>query len=188
MKKMMLSLMLVAGCLAAFGEIDEKEMKRLKRYVRINSVNDGTIRNDDREKIAVLKFNTSQDERDKEGFRVRVTVEMTDKSKTSYYAQLMRKQAEVNSEYLGQDRWEFHVPHGELERPKVTAYVVEYGLMDEETFVPLVIEMDGVDSVEELIERCKARIEDGVKMKHAYYYRDDANGTEEESLLRTLKK
>ena len=188
MKKMMLSVMLVAGCLAAFGEIDEKEMKRLKRYVRVDSVNDSTFRNKDREKIAILKFNTSQDERDKEGYRVRVTVELTDKSKDSYYAQLMRNQAEVSSEYLGQDRWEFHVPHGELERPKVSAYVVEYGLMDEETFVPLAVEMDDVDSAEELIERCKARIDKGVKMKHGYLYRDDANGTQEESLLRTLKK
>jgi hypothetical protein len=79
------------------------------------------------------------------------------------------------------------VPQGELERPKVSAYVVEYGLMDEETFVPLAIEMDDVDSVEELTERSPSRLEDGVKLKHAYYYRNMDRSTQE-SILRTLSK
>ncbi len=186
MKMKLLSVMLLAGCLAVFGEISEEEMERLGRYVGIDSVRDNTFRNDDREKIEVLEFNTTQDERNTEGYRVRVTLELTDKSKNKYCAQLMRSQREVNSEYTGQDRWEFHVPHGELERPKVSAYVVEYGIMDEETFVPLAVEMDDVDSVEELTSRCTSRIEDGVKLKHAYYYRDLQS--EKQSILRTLRK
>jgi hypothetical protein len=188
MKWIMVFVVFFAGCLAVFGEIDQKEIKRLQRGVRIDSVQDVTFRNDDREKLVLLRFNTTQDERDKEGFRIRVTVELTDKSKDCFYAQLMRRQGTVNSEYLGQDLWEFYIPHAELERPKVSAYVVEYGIMDGDTFVPIASALDDVDSVEELTGRCQSRIETGVKLKHAYVYREGAAETEEESLLRTLKK
>ena len=203
MKWNVLTVVFLAGCFSVFAEISEDEMDRMKRFVRIESVRDATERDDDRNKIEVLKFHTSQDEQDKEGFRMRVTVELTDKSKDSYCAQLIRYQGRVNPEYKGQDRWEFHVPHGDLERPEITAYAIEYGVMDGETFVPVVSAFQDVDSVEELTGRCKSRIEEGVKLKHAYYYRENggdagvdseddgavsSSGSGLESLLRTLKK
>jgi hypothetical protein len=187
MKKIIWFVMWLVGCLTVFGEIDERRMERLERYVKIDSVREATMRNDDLEKIEVLKINTSQDERDIEGFYIRVTVELTDRSKNTFYAQLMRPQAAVSSEYMGQDRWEFHVPQGKLERPKVSAYVVEYGIMDEGTFVPFATELDDVDSLKELTDRSETRIEDGVKLMHAYYYRDTADESQQSSILRTLR-
>ncbi|MBL7016268.1 MAG: hypothetical protein ISR84_01785 [Kiritimatiellales bacterium] len=158
----------------AVAEISEDELGRFGRTVRIDSVRFATIRNKERQKVEVFEVSTSQDERDTDGLYLRVTVELKHGSGEKLCAQLIRQQCDVTTEeYAGRDQWEFYIPHGELKRPRIDAYVVEYGLMDGENFVPVATRTDDADDVNEIIENCSNKIaEDQLQMKHSYVYRD----------------
>ncbi len=161
------------SCFVAVGAgISEDELERLERTVKIGSVNDDTVENDADEEFEQLKFYTYQNEDDDYNFRMRVTMELTDRSKNTYFAQLMKPRGVVSAEYTGEDNWKFEVPHGDLERPKVTAYVVQYGIQLGSEFVVLAEETDDVDTVEELTERSPTRLEQKPAIQHQYSYRD----------------
>ncbi len=85
---------------------------------------------------------------------IRVAVEITDKSEEkSYLAEKKYKNGTFGYEYLGHGYWSFKVPWGDIERLEISAYAVQYGVMDGDTFVPFAEELDDVDSYEELVER-----------------------------------
>ena len=182
MKQIMLLLVFCMGCFLAVGaEISEDELERLERSVKIGSVNDDTIENEADEEFIQLKFYTYQNEDDSDEytFRLRVTIELTDKQKNSYFAQMAREQGSLDTEYTGEDNWEFLLPIGDLNRPKVTAYVIQYGILVDAEFIVLAEETDDVDTVEELTERSPTRLEPQNKnavIKHQYKFRDSDEG------------
>jgi hypothetical protein len=168
--------LLFAGALASSGEELSKELvtlkEKLSRSVKIGTINSDTIRDNDDKKIEVFKFHTYQDERDKNlNFRVRVTVEMTDKSGQACFAQINREQGSLHEEYTGEDDWEFQIPHGEMDRPKVTAYVIQYGILEDGMFIPVAEKLSKTGSAEEITKRTPCRAE-FVKTVHYYWYRD----------------
>ncbi len=166
-------LVFCVSCFFAVGaEVSEDELERLERTVKIGSVSDDTIENDADEELEQLKFYTYQNEDDEYNFRMRVTIELTDKSKNTYFAQLIKSRGVVDTEYTGEDNWDFRVPHGDLERPKVTAYVVQYGIQVDAKFIVLAEETDDVDTVEELTERSPTRLEQKPVILHQYKFRD----------------
>ncbi len=166
-------LVFCVSCFLAVGaEISEDDLERLERSVKIGSVNDDTVENDADEESEQLKFYTYQNEDDDYNFRVRITMELTDRSKNTYFAQLMKPRGVVDTEYTGEDNWKFEVPHGDLERPKVTAYVVQYGIQMGAEFIVLAEETDDVDTVEELTERSPTRLEQKPVILHQYKFRD----------------
>ena len=168
------------NCFAAVGaELSEDELKDLRKSIKIGSVRDNTIRGDDDKKSEVVKFFTYQNEDDPFEFRMKIVAEMTDKSKNTHYTQVARLQGEVDTEYTGEDNWRFILPHGELDRPRLTAYVIQYGYMNGTNFVVLAEEFDGVDSLEELMERTSTLLEQKAVIKHQYNYRS-LDGAEEE--------
>ncbi len=176
MKRYLMMVILAAGCLLSYGAERSDELvelqKKLAVSVKIGTVNSDTVRNDSNEKLEVFKFHTYQDERDKGlNFRVRVTVEMTDKSGSSCFAQLNREQGPLHEEYTGEDDWEFYIPHGSMERPKVTAYAIQYGILEDGSFIPVVEKLSKVDSVDEITKRTSCRAE-FTKTLHSYKYRN----------------
>jgi len=173
MKYTILLMTICLSCFVAVGaELTEDQLEKLERSVKIGSVSDETVRGDDDGKSEVLKFYTYQNEDDEYNFRMRVTIELTDKSKNTYFAQLMRERGAVDTEYTGEDNWKFELPHGDLEKPKLTAYVVQYGILNEGEFVVLAEEFDDVDTLEELTERTTTRTDEKMTAKHNYSYRD----------------
>jgi len=168
--------MLIALCLSCFtaaaAELSEEVLEHLKESVKIGGIGDDTFRNEDGEKIELLKFYTFQNEDDDYEFRLRVTVELSEKSKKVVFAQLMRGQGELDPEYTGEDNWRFELPQGNLKRPKMTAYAIQYGVLHEGNFIVLVEEFDDVDSLEELTERTTVRAENKPVIKHQYTFRD----------------
>ena len=184
MKKIVLLILFCfSGLLAVGEEISEKEMKKLQRDVKISSVSDRKMKNQDGEEVFLLKFDTNQDEDNDEGFsyRFRVTVELTDKAKNSYFAQIQGARRDVNEDYIGEDSWEFQIPLGKLERPKLTAYAIQYGILNDGKLIPLAEDFDDVDTLEELTERSPNRLDGNIKLtQHIYLYDDD--GTEEEKV------
>jgi len=176
MKQTILLIVFFLSCLGAVGaEISEKELKKLGKSVNISSVVDSTIKNEDREKVEVVKIYTYQRRKDETvdfNYRIRVTVELTDREKNTYFAQVARRQGSVHTDYLGKDEWEIQIPHGDMERPKVTAYAIQYGIVNGGEFIVLAEEFDDVDTLEELTERTTTRIDEVKAIEHYYWYTD----------------
>lgn len=176
MKKTLISLVLLAST-ALSAKIPEHLLEKKEHFegrIKIGSVTDTTIKNDADEKVTVLKFYTCQDERDKLNYRMRVTIELTDKrgKGDSYFAQLSCKQRTPPIHYTGESDWEFQLPHGNLEKPKLTAYAVQYGFLEEGVFVPVAEKFDDVDSADEITDRTSSRL-NGLKCtKIFHWYRD----------------
>ena len=183
MKRYLLLVVFCLSCCVAIGtELSEKDLKRLRTRVKISSVDDLTIKNEDHEKVEVVKIYTYQEQGDPNKnytYRIRIAVELTDKEKNTYFARAERAQGDVRergsriTDYLGKDEWEMHIPHRNLERPKVTAYVIQYGILNEGEFIVLAEELDDVDTLEELTERTTTRLEEVKKIKHYFWYTDE---------------
>ncbi len=185
MKYYKLLLVLCVSCFVAVGaELSEKELKKLEKSVKISSVVDETIKNEDREKVEVVRVYTYQDRGDpnkKYVYRFRMAVELTDKNKNTRFARVERAHGKVCergsqiTDYLGRDEWEMHIPHGDLERPKITAYAIQYGILNEGEFIVLAEDYDDVDTMEELMERTTTRVEDVKTIEHRFWYTDRDN-------------
>jgi len=177
MNRYIILLAFCLNCFTSFGAELSDEIVELKKSrkskVKIGSVSDDTIRNDEDKKIEVLKFHTYQYEDDELTYRICVTVELTDNQDDVYFAQLAREQGSVHKDYTGEDSWEFQIAHGDLEKPKLTAYAIQYGFFTDGIFVPIAEEFDDVDRLEEITERATAGRIDMQITKHTYQYEDE---------------
>ncbi len=185
MKIYILLAVFFASHLPSFGELSDKEMKRL-RDVEIAGIRIDTWKNKEREKSELLEVNTFQseddpDEYDMTRFRIRLAVELTDKQKQTYLVQFTGIAPEdFDSEYQGEDYWQLYMAHGDLERLKITGYRVEYGLMDGDTFVPLAQEeKDSEKMLDGLRQRTTRLFSGKVYLRHYYMYDDSTEGVTE---------
>jgi len=101
-----------------------------------------------------------------------VTVELEDRAKNTYFARVERKQGSTHPDYVGKDEWVMQIPHGDLERPKVSAYIIQYGILNDGEFIILAEEFDDVDTLEELMERTTTRLEGVKSIEHYYWFTD----------------
>lgn len=183
----MLLLVFLAGCFVAAGALTDDQIEDLKKKIKIGSVTDDTMEDDSDIKYEQLRFYTYQDEdwAEEYTFYVKVTIELEEKKgKESYYAQFARTQGAVDSEYTGEDNWEFVVAHGDLQKPQITAYVVQYGVLEDKEFIVLAEEADDVDTVEELKTRTPTRLEQKPRILHQYSFRD--TGSEDEEIIQSM--
>lgn len=190
MKTSIIGLACILICSAVLGELSEDQIKQLQRYVRVSSIRDQSVRDENRNKIQVISFFTTQSDQDVENYAVRVTAELEDSDDNTYCVQKTGKQ-EVTSgyEYAGQDQWEVRIPEGDLSRPRISAYVIEYGKMEDSVFIPVVTENKGAETPEEIVNRCTNRLESGVSMWHSFYYTDYSGDGQQQtqSILKKLK-
>jgi hypothetical protein len=188
MKYYVLPFLFFAGCLMAGGELSKDALKQLED-AEIAGIRDDTIKNDDRKKIELLEINTFQNEDDDgEGFRIRVVVELKDKAKNLYIADFTGdRSGDIDSEYTGEDYFRFLMYHEDLLQLKVTGYAIQYGFMDDETFILLAEDYDDVKTLEELTERTKTPFPGKVVLKHYYMY-DDVDAGESESIPQNIRK
>ncbi|NOU37068.1 MAG: hypothetical protein HOO88_09915 [Kiritimatiellaceae bacterium] len=150
--------------------------KKLSGTVRLGTIQSDTVRDDKDKKIELFKFNTYQDKRDDVTLTVRVTIELTDKAGQTCFAQISRTQASPReTEYTGEDNWEFRIPHGKMERPKVTAYAVQYGILQDGVLTPVVEQLYKVKSVDEITSRVSCRNDAGQSFYYYWYVDDDGN-------------
>jgi len=176
MKYALIALLLFIGSSVTAVELPEHLLqlkKSLRNDIKIGSVTRNTIRNDEREKIERLKFHTYQDEQDDLNYRIRITLELTSKTTgEAYFAQFACKQPSLPLEYTGQTTWEFQIPHGEVEKAKLTAYAIQYGFLEDGFFVPVAEKFDDVDSVEEITGRTTDRLEGLSLVDWVHTYRE----------------
>ncbi len=180
-------IVVLAGCFVAAGELTEDEVEVLNNKIKIGSVHDYTVEDSEDTKFELLKFYTYQDEdsADEYTFYMRVTVELTEKeSRARCFAQFARIQGDVDSEYTGEDNWEFVVAHGDLIKPRVTAFVIQYGVLIEKEgnkkdFIVLAEKRDDVRSLKELMARTPNRAKQKARILHQYSYRDQVGSVED---------
>ena len=165
MKYIMIGVALLVSCLMATGysleeleslmaggEVSADRLKELDSLMAIDSVSDTTERTK-RGKVEVMEIFFSSDEQGVDGIAFRIAVELTDKKKNTYLAEMTGWHLEFPNSYSGEGYWTLKMPHGSLERLKITGYAAENGVMDGKKFVPFNGDYDDVKTYEELTRR-----------------------------------
>lgn len=150
----------VCAVVAAAGMAQESAdteavVKRLKKQLSLGSIVRTDFRDEKNQKFEQIKVITEQSEDDPFTGTMRFTVEITDKAGETRWGQITRAQAKRPAEYDGKDEWTFEFPHGELDKPKITAYALEYGWETNKVFTPVVQKFDNVESAAEITARNK---------------------------------
>lgn len=173
-----LFLVFCVGCFSAVGaSLSEDEIEHLEDTVKIGGVDDDTEEDEATEQdLEVLSFYTYQyeDAAEKYRFYIKVVAEVTDgDTDETYLAKMAKMQGDVDVEYTGEDNWKFKIPYADMDDIEISAYVIRYGVVDEDNeFIPVAVEMDDVDSLEELEERTTELIPQKPVLFHQYNYRD----------------
>lgn len=182
MKYYLFLILFFASQTLVFGELTEKEIKYLKKEVQIDGTRDYTKRAHDRKKIEIFQMTTFQDEDDVSLYRIRMAVMLEDTQNHAYIVSFIgARKGRPHSEYEGNDYWELYMPYGDFKGLKVTAYAVQYGVMNEERFILL-------DEDEKKAEKLMAGLKSGTLLSFPnkavlmnYFMYDDGNGSEESS-------
>lgn len=124
---------------------------------RLFSINDDDVEDENGNDFFVLKFCTFQDDTHEKpfGYTLRVTVQLTDrKTQTVVFDQIeenipQRKIGKMT--YYEGHAWEYQIPFGEMKRPKLSAYAIEFGFEKDGHFVILAADYDKVDSADEIL-------------------------------------
>ena len=153
MKYMMIWVVLFASCVMAMGEVSKDQLKDLERLVKIDGIHESTDKRNHDKKYAVLKIDYSSEDTGLEEVLIRVTVELTDKDKNTYLVEELGGYGTFPDTYIGEGDWALRMPHGSLERLKITGYAVENGVLDGKRFVPFCGEYEDVKTYDELIAR-----------------------------------
>jgi hypothetical protein len=163
----------------AIATFTEKEIEYYQKNTEISSVRMNTIKNDDRERFEQVEINTFRYEEHQSDFQIYMAVEITDKEKNRYFVEFRGNQGDLDSAFTGEEYYTLLLPHGDLGRLKVTAYVIQYGVLDKETFILLAEDFDDVESISELKERSPNLFPNEATLKHYHIY---DNGSHEESI------
>lgn len=163
-KNLILFCMILIGCPFAFGEISEDELDEYSDVIEIDGVTERSDERRDQEyEILEIRFSGGNDRDDVKylpKIQIRFAVEITDKkTKKTFLFEKQREHGDFSNfgdRYEGEGYWTLEIPHiPRIERLEISAYSLQYGVMDGETFIPFEEEFDDVDSYEELIERTK---------------------------------
>lgn len=149
------------SCMMASAEYSKKELKEFSRLVRLDGVTDKTDKDHGvKTQVITIDYSDSNDEKDYPALgrvMVRGAFEITDKETKQSYVFLINEPKDVcrNPEYEGSGWWEVLIPYGRFSRIEVSAYALQFGLMDGDVFVPFEEDFDDVKTYEELMERTK---------------------------------
>jgi hypothetical protein len=102
-----------------------------------------------------VKVSTEQDQDSPFMGTMRFTVELTDRAGLTAYGQVLKLQGKHPPEYDGKDDWTFEIPHGTMEKPKITAYSLEYGWETNKVFTPVRQVFYKTESADEIMARNK---------------------------------
>lgn len=161
MKRQLVSILLLASCFGALGAKINDEMRALQKEieskVKIGTVYEKTISDSNDNETEQVSFHTYLTRKDDTKFSLRITIELTDKRGRGdvYFATLTVPHSTIDERTnpTGEESWEFEIPHGKLENPKITAYAIQSGIQRNGKFLPVFQELDGVDSAEEITGR-----------------------------------
>lgn len=154
-RKLTLFVLVLAAASLSFAELSKKEARKMQSLVKIGSVSSRpqTGRNGDYELIKIEYSSASYEEFNlgvAEKVWIRIAALITDKSKKNYLVEQKNRYGEVEDTYMDEGYWSLKIEHGDLEKMKVVAYVIEHGIMEGKTFVPFDEKHKKIKSYEEL--------------------------------------
>ena len=100
-----------------------------------------------------MKLIRYRNEEHQTNFQIYIAVEITDENKKRYCTEFRGNQSDLDSAFTGEEYYTLIVPHGDLGRLKITAYAIQYGILDDGNFILLAEDFDDVESITELKER-----------------------------------
>jgi len=157
-----------ASCWVASGEVSQDRLKDLKKLVQIDRVKDSEHKNS-AGKCVDLRIDFSSDQEGLEDVFARVAVELTDKVKKTYWVEASKTYpADFGENYTGEGYWMLMIPYGSFDKLKVSAFAVEFGVMDGDKFVPFDAVYDGVKTFDELIARTTTPFPGECKFGYTY--------------------
>lgn len=153
MKVLWMVIVLAGVSLSGFAEVSKDRLRDLERLIKINAVRDFEDgHRADKKLMLRVEFSSANEGLD--DMLIRIAVEMTDrKTKQPYLAEEAGGFGNMPANYEGKGVWELTIPYEEFEKLKMTAYVIEIGVLDGDTFVPVLAECDHAESYEELAGR-----------------------------------
>jgi hypothetical protein len=132
-----------------------KTVEELRKSVSVGLVSVSDYRDDKNQKMSLIKAASTQDKDLGFDGAMRFTLELTGDTGEVWYGQIVKPQGKRRADYLGEDTWEFRIPHGALKYPSV-AYAMEYGYqMTNKTFVVVDQKCKNCESGGEIMERNK---------------------------------
>jgi len=160
-----------------------KLSRQLEGEARIFLVKDDDVEVRNKE-FFVFRFRTFQNDKnqDKEPFnlfehyRLKVTVQLKDRrTRSVVFAHHEEDVAKKNPklrliDYEG-TQWEFRIPFGEMQKPKLDAYAIEFGFVKDGYFVPLSVDLESVDSADEILNGEGEKVEIERELKDSLWDR-----------------
>lgn len=161
MKKNLITLfVLFVGCLTGLCEISDKQMRDYSRVLSLDSISEKRLRQSgDNARILRVEFSGDKRRSDDllEKIYVRIAVEITDvTTRKTYFAERTQPIGKFSHDYMGEGHLEFLIPCRTLKRITISAYAVQYGVMDGGQFTPFTEKFSGVESYENLKKRTSA--------------------------------
>jgi hypothetical protein len=152
---MAVSAVAVTGLFAQETTDVEEKIKLLKKQISLGAVVKSDFRDAKDQKWERVKVSTEQDQDSPFMGTMRFTVELTDRAEQTTCGQVLKLQGKHPSGYDGKDEWTFEIPHGTMEKPKITAYSLEYGWETNKVFTPVRQVFYKAESADEIMERNK---------------------------------
>ncbi len=183
-------LFFVSFFLLANGELS-KDQKKMLDGLEISGVRATTDKDDNRNKFELLEITTGQEPSEdnmESGYRIHIVAELKDSEKNMYIVDFTgNRPDDFDVEYTGEDYWLLYMPHGELQRPKIDAYAIQYGFMDGEEFIVFAEEYKRCKTMDELTQRTTTPYPETVRLRHYYMYEDESVG-ETESISKNVRQ
>jgi polyhydroxybutyrate depolymerase len=111
------------------------------------------------QKCEVLKFHIyHKNEVVYPDYKVRLTVSLEDRNGKVYFGRIITNAPDLPLGYTGESDLEFYIPHGDIQRPKLKTFVLQYGVRHNNMFVPVADLFEGVDSVDEIVQKSVDRV------------------------------
>jgi hypothetical protein len=179
---------MVGQCVAGTKAVEErtkltsKQIKKLKKGVEFGLISMEIAETSDAPpKLAgKLVFGTAQPSHASSGlngnypdFRIRFLCEIMDPLGNVWLMDFAGNQDDTDEEYVGTDEWQVFVPLDKFGDSTVSAYVLQYGIMNDGEFIPFAEKSMNAESAEELMARTSTSFRQKFLVRHRYDYLDE---------------
>ncbi|QHI68824.1 hypothetical protein [Tichowtungia aerotolerans] len=166
---------LALGLYSTAAEVSE-EMAKLqdeyKGHMKIWAVEDDEEESSSGREYFLLKFESRQDVRDRHlNYEMHAAIQLTDKKTDQVvYAEATAVPSELPPDdfYADHTKWELKIPFGDMKKPKLTASAIEFGFIRNGQFIPIAVDYDKVDSMEEIVNSSAKEVKPK-SFRHSHY-------------------
>jgi hypothetical protein len=119
-------------------------------------------------------------------FMTRLLCELACDDGGTWLIEYAGQQSKTDEDYVGADEWQIFVKPETFKNCTISAYVLQYGMVNDGEFVPLVEKKKNVESGKELLARNLTKFPGKLTVRHSYTSVDDL-GEETQSSFKVVK-